>query len=477
VPQVASDSTIQAANRQLPRPARPPQQPDRAPSPFESLLDDTPPPDDTPVPVSADNKASAPENSQPSARTDGTKIDGTKTAVQNDDATPAKPDGTTGIDQKKPADSDKVADNGKAAESAAASSDVADSTETDGDHKAQADQKTDNSSAVTKNDAVLTVTTSQTIAATPVPVVTSPAGPAVTNQPEPSAQQASLAVDVAAQLKQFNPDQPKISAGKNADDGKLTDSNKTGDSDSQTIETLTGDAQLSAKGTKPAQADDKSQHAASDADKQLNAQARGETPIGGHQPDTNAKATPQVDANVPVPQITNDTLMQQTTVTAATQAADVTAASANPLSQPGPQAVAIPLSDLAVEIAGKALAGKNRFEIRLDPPELGRIEVRLDVDRDGNVTSRLTVDRADTLSLLQRDASGLERALQDAGLKTTDNSLQFSLRDQSMGQQQGSGNSDSAQLIVRDETLPTIDLIPQTYGRLAGQGSGLDIRV
>ena len=79
----------------------------------------------------------------------------------------------------------------------------------------------------------------------------------------------------------------------------------------------------------------------------------------------------------------------------------------------------------------RRLAGKNHFEIRLDPPELGRIEVRLDVDRDGNVTSRMIADRSDTLDLLRRDASGLERALQDAGLKTADNSLQFSLRDHS----------------------------------------------
>ncbi len=210
----------------------------------------------------------------------------------------------------------------------------------------------------------------------------------------------------------------------------------------------------------------------------LISQARGEIPPGsGHHPEADGNAAPRVEANVLVPQITGDTLIQQTAVTASSHTADVVTAPASLISQPGPQAVAIPLSDIAVEIAGKALAGKNRFEIRLDPPELGRIEVRLDVDRDGNVTSRLTVDRADTLSLLQRDASGLERALQDAGLKTTDNGLQFSLRDQSMGQQQASGNADTAQLLVKDEGLPTIDLIPQTYGRLAGQGSGLDIRV
>ena len=67
---------------------------------------------------------------------------------------------------------------------------------------------------------------------------------------------------------------------------------------------------------------------------------------------------------------------------------------------------AVPVAGLAVEIATRAKDGKNRFEIRLDPPELGRIDVRLDIDGKGNVTSRLLVDRADTLDLLRRDFSG-----------------------------------------------------------------------
>ena len=72
------------------------------------------------------------------------------------------------------------------------------------------------------------------------------------------------------------------------------------------------------------------------------------------------------------------------------------------------------LRDWQLRSPGRRSRGKNRFEIRLDPPELGRIEIRIDVDHDGNVTSRLTVDRADTYDPLRRDAAGLERALQDA---------------------------------------------------------------
>ena len=106
---------------------------------------------------------------------------------------------------------------------------------------------------------------------------------------------------------------------------------------------------------------------------------------------------------------------QQVALTPPSQ--DVSPAPANPAAPapPAAQAAAVPLAGVAIEIAGQALAGKNRFEIRLDPPELGRIEVRLDVDRDGQVTTRLIADRSDTLDLLRRDASGLERACRMRG--------------------------------------------------------------
>jgi len=91
---------------------------------------------------------------------------------------------------------------------------------------------------------------------------------------------------------------------------------------------------------------------------------------------------------------------------------------------------AVPLSGVAIEIAASAKSGKSRFEIRLDPADLGRIDVRIDVDRNGQVTSHLTVEKPETLSMLRQDAPQLQRALDDAGFKTDGGGLQFSLRDQ-----------------------------------------------
>jgi chemotaxis protein MotD len=137
----------------------------------------------------------------------------------------------------------------------------------------------------------------------------------------------------------------------------------------------------------------------------------------------------------------------------------------------------IPISGLAVELVSRIRDGRRGFEIRLDPPELGRIDVHLKVDRDGNVTSRLFVERSETLDLLRRDAPSLERALHNAGLKTGEQGLEFSLRNQSFDRDQGGRNeSGASRLIVPDEVQPSSP--PASgYGRRLGIGGGIDIRV
>ncbi|MDI4236818.1 flagellar hook-length control protein FliK [Bradyrhizobium sp. Arg237L] len=140
---------------------------------------------------------------------------------------------------------------------------------------------------------------------------------------------------------------------------------------------------------------------------------------------------------------------------------------------------AVPVSGLALEIAASAKSGKSQFEIRLDPPELGRIDVRIHVDNHGQVTSHLTVERPETLQMLRQDANQLQRALDNAGLSTGNSGLQFSLRDQSSSGQNGGNqsNPNAHRLIVSEEDSVPATVAGRSYGRMLGASGGVDIRV
>jgi len=89
------------------------------------------------------------------------------------------------------------------------------------------------------------------------------------------------------------------------------------------------------------------------------------------------------------------------------------------------------------------------------------------------------VEKPETLSMLRQDATQLQRALDNAGLSTGNDGLQFSLRDQSSSGQndRGQSNPNAQRLIVSDdETVPTA-IVSRGYGRMLGASGGVDIRV
>jgi flagellar hook-length control protein FliK len=185
-----------------------------------------------------------------------------------------------------------------------------------------------------------------------------------------------------------------------------------------------------------------------------------------HSPATAAASTP-IDGSGPQ---AAGVILLQPSLTSGT-------AAAGPLSVTAANNAAVPLSGLAVEIAASVQNGKSRFEIRLDPADLGRIDVRVDVDRNGQVTSHLTVEKPETLSMLQQDAPQLQRALDDAGLKTGSGGLQFSLRDQSSSGQNNNTGGHAQRLVISQEDSVPATLAGRTYGRIQGSSSGVDIRV
>jgi flagellar hook-length control protein FliK len=147
--------------------------------------------------------------------------------------------------------------------------------------------------------------------------------------------------------------------------------------------------------------------------------AAAEKSASAEKPSAPEPRAPQTQAQTPVPASDRVTL------------ADTTARAVQQTAQQLP-AAAIP--QIAGEMVTRFRQGQSRFEIRLDPPELGRVDVRIEVDSDGRVHSRLMVEKSETLDLLKADQRALERALHEAGFKSDQNTLSFSLRDDRGGQ-------------------------------------------
>lgn len=102
--------------------------------------------------------------------------------------------------------------------------------------------------------------------------------------------------------------------------------------------------------------------------------------------------------------------------------------------QAGRPALPLPVADQVAAHLGKAIKDEVKaINVQLNPEELGRVDIRLEFGADGKVSAHVTADNPQALDLLQRDQRALERSLTDAGLKTDNSSLSFSLRGDGAG--------------------------------------------
>jgi flagellar hook-length control protein FliK len=103
----------------------------------------------------------------------------------------------------------------------------------------------------------------------------------------------------------------------------------------------------------------------------------------------------------------------------------------------------------------------QRFEVRLDPAELGRVDVRIEIGADKKVHAVLAAHDSAALTDLMRGQRSLERALNDAGIDLADGGLRFELSDNSgrnlAGQQRGETGSDD-QLAHAWRAFSTVDV-------------------
>jgi flagellar hook-length control protein FliK len=139
----------------------------------------------------------------------------------------------------------------------------------------------------------------------------------------------------------------------------------------------------------------------------------------------------------------------------------------------------VPAMTIALQLARNLQKGVNRFDIRLDPAEMGRIDVRMEVKKDGNVAAHMIVERPETLDLLRRDATALQQALNDAGLQADADSLNFSLRDDNGGSngQNFSAQAQNSSGLSNFSTASDEPVLSPVYNINLSANGGIDIRV
>jgi flagellar hook-length control protein FliK len=129
------------------------------------------------------------------------------------------------------------------------------------------------------------------------------------------------------------------------------------------------------------------------------------------------------------------------------------------------------VDQISVKISKALQAGSDRISVQLRPSELGRVDVKMDVGNDGRVLAVVTADNKDTLELLKRDSSDLQRSLEDAGMQLDSGDLSFNLRgeehdmaenEKSLGNQ-NSGSSDED----KDDGIPDMAVIADLENDIA----------
>jgi len=165
------------------------------------------------------------------------------------------------------------------------------------------------------------------------------------------------------------------------------------------------------------------------------------------------------------------------------QTQQVTKAVAPP--PPPPPKPPVPIDQVAVQIKKAIGEGIDKINIKLKPAHLGNVEVKMEIAKDGQLTANIIAERPETLELLQRDVRGLEKALQDGGLKIDTQSFNFNLKEnaqqqaadgrEQMNEQQDNNNQNNN--TNNDDDGQSMAPQAAAYGQNIATNGGVDIRV
>jgi flagellar hook-length control protein FliK len=110
-----------------------------------------------------------------------------------------------------------------------------------------------------------------------------------------------------------------------------------------------------------------------------------------------------------------------------TDARVVEAAAQNALRGSSAPQMAALVSRIGEQFLERFTGKTSTFEIRLDPPELGKVDIRVEVGTDGKVMAVLAARDPSVADALMRGAKTLENALTQAGLNLSEGGVQVEL--------------------------------------------------
>lgn len=135
---------------------------------------------------------------------------------------------------------------------------------------------------------------------------------------------------------------------------------------------------------------------------------------------------------------------------------------------------------IAMQITRAADQNIDRMTVHLKPAELGKVTIDLEVGPDNRLLAVISAERSETLDLLQRDSKSLEKALNDAGIKTDSGSLEFNLKDEGGTAENGRDGDgklhDGAIMLPGDMDAADINTIPTNTPLILPEGR-IDIQV
>lgn len=136
-----------------------------------------------------------------------------------------------------------------------------------------------------------------------------------------------------------------------------------------------------------------------------------------------ADATPEIKADAVTSGTTSVSAADTLTAARTSGAETGKAAQASPAAQTAPAATVQVYSRMIERFDGRA----QRYEIRLDPAELGRVDVRIEVGADKKVHAVLAAHDSAALTDLMRGQRALEASLRQAGIDVADGGIKFEL--------------------------------------------------